>query len=286
MDLEKLRRAVSDAAPDRWVDLVGKGLRNPRHVPPFVLGTVFPDSAWGPNWRESNGVITFEDGGFAGGDPSRPELSARIYREARQLDDLVGDRQYSRSLEIGCGYGRLAGWIAAYAGDSVGIDPDGAALRTARTHYPDVGFVESVAQNLPFEDDSFDLLVSWGVLQHVPPADIDRVTREIRRVSTADATVVLCEMTSGEPGRASWPRSRTVYERLLAPLEFVDRTDRPAERTFTYARHADTMVFRGDDPDGRSGARVPTGPPPGTERNRVPPGRHGTARTHPSPGPQ
>lgn len=245
MALGELGERISEVTTRLRSDLV-RGVRNPNQVPPYVLGLLFPASRWGPNWRAENGVITFEDGGFAGGSPGRPELSARIYREVRQLEALVGDRHYDRSLEVGCGYGRLTGWISEYASETVGVDPDGEALETAGTLYPDVRFVETVAQSLPFAPGSFDLVVSWSVLQHVSPDAIDDVVAELRRVCTDDATLVLCELTAGEPGRASWPRSRAEYDALFGPFDLVDSVNRPAERTFSYAQYADTMVFRNE----------------------------------------
>src|SRR6056297_4139336 len=131
MTREAIRKAVSAARSTAWTDVVQQGLRNPRQVPPFVIGTVFPESKWGPNWRKEEGFITFDDGGFAGGDPSRPELSARLYRESKHLDRVLGDRSYHRALEVGCGYGRLTGWISEYADETVGVDPNGDAIERA-----------------------------------------------------------------------------------------------------------------------------------------------------------
>ncbi|WP_201764633.1 class I SAM-dependent methyltransferase [Salinarchaeum sp. Harcht-Bsk1] len=223
-----------------------RGLRNPQQIPPFVVGTVFPESRWGPNWRKKDGFITFDDGGFAGGDPSRPELSARLYRESRHLDSVLGNRSYDRALELGCGYGRLTGWISEHAEETIGVDPNGDAIERARTLYPELEFEETLGQDLPFEDDSFDLIVSWNVLQHIPPDAVGEVASELRRVLAEGGTINCCEMTSGDGGRASWVRSRAEYESLFAPLTLVDVDERPAERTFEYANRGEAMVFERD----------------------------------------
>jgi len=240
---DDVTRAARDALP---VDLIRKGIRNPEQVSAFVLGKLFPDSRWSPNWRREDGYITFEDGGFAGGSPSRWELSARIYREARLLEEVLAHEQFDRALEVGCGYGRLSGWIADRATRSIGIDPNGTALRKAKASYPNLAFARSLAEVLPFPGDSFDLAVSWAVLQHVRPDSIEAVAAEIRRVLEDDATILLCERTAGEPGRTSWVRSVEEYRSLFAPYELRTVTDRPAEPTFDYARYADTIVFTGE----------------------------------------
>lgn len=232
----------SREAPLR-TDLVKKALRNPGRIPPYLLGRLFPDSRWAPNWRRENGYVLFDDGGFAGGDPSRPELSTRIYREARQLAELLPEERFDRSLEIGCGYGRLSGWIADHADEAVGVDPNEEAIEVARTMHPELAFEATGADDLPFPDDRFDLLVSWSVLQHVPPESIDPVASEITRVLDEDATMVLCEMTSGESGRSNWVRSPAEYESLFDPFEIRTRAERASEPTFDYASYSKTMVL-------------------------------------------
>lgn len=258
MNFDRLRDLFADASTALRPDVVRTAVRNPAQIPMYVAGVLFPSSKWGPNWREADGFITFESGGFAGGSPTRPELSARIYREARQLEEFLGDRTYDRALEVGCGYGRLSGWISEYADETVGVDPNAGALAQARTLYPHVEYVETLGQDLPFADDAFDLAISWGVLQHVPPDAIDDVAAEVRRVLAGDGTFVCCELTSGESGRASWVRDRSRYESLFEPFSLVEAEGRPAERTFDYAEYADTMVFRREHPD----AEVTTGERP------------------------
>lgn len=241
------RRVIPAAKTLLRADLAKKGLRNPGQIPPFLLGRLFPNSKWAPNWRQEDGYVVFGDGGFAGGDPSRPELSTRIYNEVQQLHELLSGEQYDRSLEIGCGYGRLTPWIATHAETSVGIDPNKEAIEQARTMYPDLEFTATGADDLPFPDDEFDLVVSWAVLQHVPPDSIEQVAAELDRVSTDDGTIVLCEKTSGDPGSMTWVRSPPEYEALFAPRELGALAARPAEPTFDYADYSETMVFTTND---------------------------------------
>jgi len=43
--------------------------------------------------------------------------------------------------------------------------------------------IQADADNLPFEDESFDLLTSFDMLEHIPPDEIDKVLSEFKRVS-------------------------------------------------------------------------------------------------------
>lgn len=75
----------------------------------------------------------------------------------------------ARVLEIGCGNGRLTRRIAGAARRLVAIDPNAAAVATARQQLParlrrTVRFEAGDAQTLRFPDGSFDVVVlSWAL---------------------------------------------------------------------------------------------------------------------------
>jgi hypothetical protein len=79
------------------------------------------------------------------------------------------------------------------------------------------------AQSLPFPDQSFELVVTWTVLQHIWPERIDRATAELMRMLSSDATVLLCEATRHPNGTCghTWDRTVSDYEQLLSPLRLV-----------------------------------------------------------------
>jgi SAM-dependent methyltransferase len=99
---------------------------------------------------------------------------------AAQLDRLLPARRDGFTvLDAGCGSGRNLDVLARYgAASGVDISPHAVAAAHARGH-TDVrlGNVE----NIPFPDDSFDLVTCLDVLEHMP--DDRRVLRELRRVT-------------------------------------------------------------------------------------------------------
>src|SRR5512132_96383 len=97
-----------------------------------------------------------------------------------------GMRRYERSLEIGAGTGyfSLNMLQAGVVGDAVCTDISPRMLdalqANARRLELDVTTVACDAEELPFEDDSFDLVFGHAVLHHLP--DLDRAFGEFRRV--------------------------------------------------------------------------------------------------------
>lgn len=87
-------------------------------------------------------------------------------------------------LDVGCGPGWLTVQYARAGAKTSGIDLTKAAVDLANKHLQHYGLVADVAQgsaeNIPFEDNTFDLVISSGVLHHTP--DTLRSFRECFRV--------------------------------------------------------------------------------------------------------
>lgn len=90
-------------------------------------------------------------------------------------------------LEIGVGAGAdFSNWVTAGA-KATGIDLTAAAVEHTRAHLDSLGvegdqyeLQQANAEGLPFSDDSFDMVYSWGVLHHSP--DTAGALAEVRRV--------------------------------------------------------------------------------------------------------
>lgn len=96
-----------------------------------------------------------------------------------------------RWLDVGCGTGALAQAILTDTSPVgvVGVDPSPAYVQHAATHTADERSIFRVgdAQALPFEDDSFDVVVSGLVLNFVP--DRPLALAEMQRVTKSGGTV-------------------------------------------------------------------------------------------------
>ncbi len=142
-------------------------------------------------------------------DPGTPEffreLDARIFhpRYMRLTADASGvpfslfvDFASLRGrdvLEVGCGSG-IAVQLFAEAGANVtAVDLTRWAVQTTSARLEAFGLdgrvLEADGENLPFENASFDLVFSWGVIHHT--SDMDRALAELVRVCRPGGRVVL-----------------------------------------------------------------------------------------------
>ena len=105
-------------------------------------------------------------------------------------------------LDAGCGTGGFLEWLARVSSPSrlTGVDIGDRAIELAHGRVPDAELHVAALRDLPFDDASFDLLVSNDVLQHIPEADLAQSLRELGRVTTASGALLL--RTNG--ARQAW----------------------------------------------------------------------------------
>lgn len=97
------------------------------------------------------------------------------------LLDAVGVHAGTTLLDVATGTGHLAGAAAARGAHAVGVDLSEEMLARARRLYPDVEFTLADAEELAFEDDTFDAALAAFLLHHVPSPE--RVLAELARVA-------------------------------------------------------------------------------------------------------
>jgi ubiquinone/menaquinone biosynthesis C-methylase UbiE len=96
------------------------------------------------------------------------------------LREAANIQSGSTVLDIGSGPGHVAGALAEAGAAVTGIDFCAKMVEVARQHYPQVTFLEADAERLPFDDASFQTVVSNFVVHHLARPDV--VFREVYRV--------------------------------------------------------------------------------------------------------
>jgi SAM-dependent methyltransferase len=127
-----------------------------------------------------------------------------VYRHV--LEHVTVDRGTSL-LDVGCGAGRFSR-IAADRGATVsGLDATAAFVEIARERVPDGDFRVGDMEDLPWDDDSFDVVTGFN--SFFIAADMVNALREARRVARPGASVAMTVF--GRPERC---QSTTVFSSL------------------------------------------------------------------------
>ena len=125
---------------------------------------------------------------------------------SQRCREIVGKYNPKRLLDVGCAYGFFVAQFRMWGIDAYGIDISPYAIKMGsqmnfyagkfneskknidqnKDPYVTInGYIfEADAQQIPFPDNFFDLLVSWDVLEHIPEENIPKVAKELNRLST------------------------------------------------------------------------------------------------------
>ncbi len=136
------------------------------------------------------------------------------------------------ALEVGCNIGGNLSWIAELIGpeNTAGVDINERSLELMRERIPGATGKLAAGRELPFEDSSYDLVFTMGVLIHQDPAEIADVMSEIVRCAHR---FVVCgeyyadELTEvpyrGQEGALFKQDYGGLYERLFPELELIEK---------------------------------------------------------------
>jgi len=117
------------------------------------------------------------------------ELDSHYHRYHRNLFLELVPPPSGRTLDLGCGEGRLARDLAALGHDVVGVDRSPTLLAAARESSPELEFHQADAAALPFDDGSFRLVLAFMSLQDMD--ELDGAIGEAARVLAAGGRLCL-----------------------------------------------------------------------------------------------
>ncbi|MEL6287332.1 MAG: class I SAM-dependent methyltransferase [Pseudomonadota bacterium] len=109
-------------------------------------------------------------------------------------------RDFRSILEIGASNAhRLDALTRTFDATGAGIDPSRAAVEAGRSAYPDLTLKVATADDLPFTDASFDLVVVGFCFYLVDPVLHFRAVREADRVLDDGGTLIIFDFLAPQP---------------------------------------------------------------------------------------
>lgn len=103
-------------------------------------------------------------------------------------------RRFMRALDVGCGEGRFCRLLKQRGIRAVGVDPTAPLLEEARRRDPEGDYRLGKAERLAFEDESFDLVVSYLTLIDIP--DFRAAIGEMARVLAPGGALLVANLTA------------------------------------------------------------------------------------------
>jgi|SRR3989344_966384 len=131
----------------------------------------------------------------------------------RILQNLVP--KSGKILDFGCGDGTRLNLLTRKKGGT-GLDISEKAIKIAKNNYPNLKFIQSDLEDVPLDDNSFDLVYSAFVLEHLN--NPERVIEEALRLLTENGSLVLIAPNYGAPNRCSPPFKGSRIRKLIFGL--------------------------------------------------------------------
>jgi ubiquinone/menaquinone biosynthesis C-methylase UbiE len=109
------------------------------------------------------------------------------------LVEIVQVKNGDNILDVACGNGTLLSRLAegkdTYCS---GTDISIGMIESARTRFPQFNFAEANCEQLPFDDDSMNLVTVCAAYHHFP--DVNAFAREAARVTKKDGNIYVAEI--------------------------------------------------------------------------------------------
>ena len=96
-----------------------------------------------------------------------PDCEIYINKSIYKLEEIVANKKVA---DIGCGYGRNKRLVESLGGEWIGVEPFEGGAHT----------VVANAEDLPFDNASFDVVIMDAVLEHIP--DVSKAITEVARI--------------------------------------------------------------------------------------------------------
>lgn len=111
---------------------------------------------------------------------------------AAAFADFAGVRAPQRALDVGAGTGALTGELVARLGEEnvAAAEPSPEYAATLRTRFPRADVRDAPAEELPWEDESFDSAVAQLIVVFLN--DVQGAVRELARVTRPGGVVATC----------------------------------------------------------------------------------------------
>lgn len=165
-------------------------------------------------------------------DMSEKYIVAEHYQRYNAVLNIVKGKKV---LDAACGAGYGTALMASVAEEVTGIDISSEAISYANTRYSDVGnarYLEASIEELPFSDNSFDVIISFETIEHVDEDLQNKFLKEIKRCLKDDGILVM-----SSPDKRTYSDLPGFNNEFHVKEFYFDEFDAFLHREFKYVEH-------------------------------------------------
>lgn len=115
------------------------------------------------------------------------------------FNHLLKDKKKHTILDVGCGVGDLHPFLAQKQRKIVGVDVSSESIKIANDTHQSNTYSVYDGQTLPFDDNTFDAVLTVCVMHHVPPSQWNSFIGEMIRVTKKGGMVAVFEHNPFNP---------------------------------------------------------------------------------------
>ena len=85
-------------------------------------------------------------------------------------------------LDLCCGSGQVTKFLVKFSENVIGLDASPLSLARARKNVPNARYIQAFAENIPLEDNTFDIVHTSAALHEMEYEQLQQIIKEVYRV--------------------------------------------------------------------------------------------------------
>jgi demethylmenaquinone methyltransferase/2-methoxy-6-polyprenyl-1,4-benzoquinol methylase len=99
----------------------------------------------------------------------------------------------TKVLDLCCGSGQATEILVQFSQDVTGLDASPLSLARAKKNVPQAQYIQAFAEEIPFSDRSFDLVLTNTAMHEMQPDQLQQILKEVYRVLKIGGTLAIVD---------------------------------------------------------------------------------------------
>ncbi len=99
----------------------------------------------------------------------------------------------AKVLDLCCGAGQATQELVKHFKNVTGLDASPIAIKRAQQNVPQAQYIEAFAENMPFSDRCFDLVITSTAMHEMESEQLQEIIQEVQRVLTPEGQFIIID---------------------------------------------------------------------------------------------